>query len=170
VKEKVYTWIVMIMTKGIVGIKVWKQEIIFIFGLGLSYLILLTIGSTYYWGLIGCFIFLVLVSSYYVVAFFKEPRWGALYFYIAVLPFLIGYFALIYKSFGVVPPWSDIEENLSWFDAYYFSVVTWTTLGYGDFIPGENTRIWAMVEAITGYLYMGILVGKIMLLGQKRQG
>jgi Ion channel len=42
------------------------------------------------------------------------------------------------------------------FDAFYFAVVTWTTLGFGDFVPSTRTgRGLAACEAMTGYLMMG---------------
>ena len=40
----------------------------------------------------------------------------------------------------------------------YFSVITWTTLGYADFIPTPELRVFAATEAIVGYISMSILV------------
>ena len=40
----------------------------------------------------------------------------------------------------------------------YFSVVTFTTLGYGDFKPTEKTRPIAAVEAIVGLVLMAFLI------------
>lgn len=42
--------------------------------------------------------------------------------------------------------------------AIYFSIVTSTTLGYGDFIPLGPGRPVAAIQAVTGYLILGILV------------
>jgi hypothetical protein len=41
----------------------------------------------------------------------------------------------------------------------FFSIVTFTTLGYGDFQPTPRMRLIAASEAIIGYLYLGLLVG-----------
>jgi hypothetical protein len=42
----------------------------------------------------------------------------------------------------------------------YFSFVTMTTLGYGDFVPlTEQTRTLAWMEAIIGQLYLAVMVG-----------
>jgi len=42
----------------------------------------------------------------------------------------------------------------------YFSFVTLTTLGYGDFVPlSEHTRSLAWIEAMLGQLYLAVLVG-----------
>lgn len=43
-------------------------------------------------------------------------------------------------------------------DAVYFSVVTLTTLGYGDFIPLGPGRPIAAMQALMGYFILGILV------------
>jgi hypothetical protein len=51
-------------------------------------------------------------------------------------------------------------------DRFYFSVITQTTVGYGDFTAaGELGRTLAMVEALVGQLYLvtviGVLVGRL---------
>lgn len=44
-------------------------------------------------------------------------------------------------------------------DALYFSLVTWTTLGYGDLQPEPSIRFLASLEALMGYMYMAFLIG-----------
>ncbi|RLK10967.1 potassium channel family protein [Ruegeria conchae] len=44
-------------------------------------------------------------------------------------------------------------------NALYFSVVTFTTLGYGDMQPSPNFRLYAGYQAVLGYLYLGMIVG-----------
>ncbi|PWE18568.1 hypothetical protein DDZ18_02895 [Marinicauda salina] len=46
-------------------------------------------------------------------------------------------------------------------DSLYFSIVTWTTLGYGDFQPDPQLRLLAAVQAVLGYIYLGAGVGLI---------
>lgn len=41
-------------------------------------------------------------------------------------------------------------------DAIYFALVTYTTLGYGDVIVGENFRLFAAMAAVTGLLNFGL--------------
>jgi hypothetical protein len=55
-----------------------------------------------------------------------------------------------------------------WYNSIYFSIVTWTTLGYGDFSPPEGLRLVAAFEAIVGYLYMAILVGLLFNISQHK--
>ncbi len=40
--------------------------------------------------------------------------------------------------------------------AVYFSLVTYTTLGYGDVTLGENIQIYAAMAAVTGLLNFGL--------------
>ncbi|NKB87841.1 MAG: hypothetical protein GKS06_06435 [Acidobacteria bacterium] len=47
-------------------------------------------------------------------------------------------------------------------DLFYFSFVTLTTLGYGDIVPVTvKARSLAMLEAITGVLYLAVLVSRL---------
>lgn len=45
--------------------------------------------------------------------------------------------------------------------ALYFSMVTWTTLGYGDFAPAPDLRLLAGLQAGLGYLFLGLIVGLV---------
>ena len=38
--------------------------------------------------------------------------------------------------------------------ALYLSVITWTSVGYGDLVPAPWARIFAAAESILGYLFM----------------
>ena len=46
--------------------------------------------------------------------------------------------------------------------ALYFSLVTFTTLGYGDIVPVSGAaRVFAGFEAIVGQLYVAIIVARL---------
>ena len=48
----------------------------------------------------------------------------------------------------------------NWMTTLYFSVVTLTTLGYGDIVPtSAGARIVALIEVIIGYMMLGGLLG-----------
>ncbi len=51
----------------------------------------------------------------------------------------------------------------------YFSMVTFTTLGYGDFQPVPRMRLIASFEALIGYAFLGLLVGLLIDLGASRR-
>jgi len=71
---------------------------------------------------------------------------------------MIFIFALIYEGFGLLKGGSPLAEP-TWPTAVYFSIVTWTTLGYGDFTPAPQIALVAAGQAIAGYVFFGIFVG-----------
>jgi hypothetical protein len=44
------------------------------------------------------------------------------------------------------------KSNFEFRDTFYYSAVTYTSLGYGDITPVGNMRVFAAVEALTGLL------------------
>lgn len=68
---------------------------------------------------------------------------------------LIFVFAGIYRGFGL-----DVAKPLVAPDiALYFSIVTWTTLGYGDLAPARGIELLAALQAGLGYVFLGLIVG-----------
>jgi voltage-gated potassium channel Kch len=93
----------------------------------------------------------------------KHVIWGAIAVYL-----LIGLcFALLFNLINIITPGSliyglDPGASLGFPDFVYFSYVTLTTLGYGDIVPTTaQARSFAILEAITGALYLAILIAKI---------
>lgn len=76
------------------------------------------------------------------------------------VPLILSY-AMYYIQTGIFFGDNDsISHNH--FETLYFSIVTWTTLGYGDFRPVESARFIAASEALLGYIYMGVFVGLVL--------
>ncbi|MFG0251471.1 MAG: pentapeptide repeat-containing protein [Phycisphaerales bacterium JB038] len=51
------------------------------------------------------------------------------------------------------------ETPDTWVTPFYYSVVTYTTLGFGDVIPGTVTgQVIVMLEVILGYITLGLLI------------
>jgi hypothetical protein len=56
-------------------------------------------------------------------------------------------------------------QSMTNFNAYYFSFVTLTTVGYGDITPVSNpARALAALEAMTGTLYVAVLISRLVAL------
>jgi len=52
-------------------------------------------------------------------------------------------------------------QNYTFWDALYFSVVTVSSLGYGDMHPMGFSKFLACAEVITGLIVLGILLAKV---------
>ena len=63
-------------------------------------------------------------------------------------------FAFHYKSAGLIGPSGEFFP--SYYDALYFSITTFTTLGYGDFQPLAEYRLTTSLEALAGMVSMAI--------------
>ena len=70
---------------------------------------------------------------------------------------LVIVFAGIYRGFGLHGH-NTVEAST----ALYFSMVTWTTLGYGDFQPARELQLLAAGQATLGYVFLGLFVGMIL--------
>ncbi len=63
-------------------------------------------------------------------------------------------FGLLYELVKV-----DYGPHRTWLSPFYYSLVTITTLGYGDVVPASlGAQIIAMIEVLTGYLMLGGLL------------
>lgn len=73
---------------------------------------------------------------------------------------LIAFFAVVLAHTLQVWIWAAsftlIEVVPTFSQAIYFSLVTYTTLGYGDITAQEGTRIFAAMAAVTGLLNFGL--------------
>jgi len=80
-------------------------------------------------------------------------------------------FAIIYWRYGLISNGKHVDISIM--EAFYFSVTTWTTLGYGDFSPIPRIKHISSIQAILGYIGLGLWValmnGFIGNLSQMRQ-
>ncbi len=57
------------------------------------------------------------------------------------------------------------RQSISGFNAFYFSFVTLSTVGYGDITPvSKVARMLAAMEAMTGLLYVAVLIARLVAL------
>jgi hypothetical protein len=87
--------------------------------------------------------------------FFKWARWCL---------FMAFFFGFLYSICGA-DAFKPKPEGYTWFTFYYYSFVTFTTLGFGDITPIKwYTEILVTLEVIVGY---GMLGGLISILANK---
>lgn len=61
-------------------------------------------------------------------------------------------------------------EGLSWVDAYYFCIITLTTVGYGDITPKTDIgKIFTTFYLFVGIGMIGLFINTIMSRAQERQ-
>ena len=52
----------------------------------------------------------------------------------------------------------DEDQSVSPWDALYFSMVTFTTVGYGDWYPKDRYRKFVMIEGLLGWLILALFI------------
>jgi hypothetical protein len=65
----------------------------------------------------------------------------------------------IYMRLGIVEGASSIVHDRE--SCLYFSIITFTTVGYGDYHPTHDGRMVAATEALTGYVFFGVFISMI---------
>ncbi|MBO9444993.1 two pore domain potassium channel family protein [Ruegeria sp. R14_0] len=75
------------------------------------------------------------------------PIATALAFIVLTHTIQVWIWAIVWVTNDVLPDWNT---------ALYFSLVSFTTLGYGDIVLGEDLRIFGTFAAVTGLLAFGL--------------
>ncbi|WP_250491491.1 potassium channel family protein [Caballeronia sp. INML2] len=65
----------------------------------------------------------------------------------------------IYMKLGILDVSSTVVHDRE--SCLYFSIITFTTLGYGDYRPTLDGRMVAATEALTGYVFFGVFISMI---------
>jgi hypothetical protein len=93
----------------------------------------------------------------------REQIYAALSAYLlAGISFGVFYWAVERAWPGSILYGGIVPKSFSQSEGIYFSFVTLATLGYGDFVPKTDvTRGLAIVEAVAGQLYLGVMVARL---------
>jgi Ion channel len=65
-------------------------------------------------------------------------------------------FGVIYSS-----PISHLSGSAGWWDAYYFSIITQLTIGYGDIHPEGVTKLFASLQGLFGFILALVVIGRL---------
>lgn len=125
----------------------------------------MTLPHQIFWGstFLGlCFLVEILLLTWCTVAIMRiEPKLQkkglflataipiavALGFIVATHTIQVWIWAIVWVLLDVLPDWNS---------AIYFSLVTFTTLGYGDIVLGEGLRIFGSFASVAGLLAFGL--------------
>ena len=114
------------------------------------------------WGLTGVTVLFLSTIYYAYWALNHEVikhKLEALIYYFLLLLMTISTFTAIYEMEGIICSGELVKST---YESFYFSIVTWTTLGYGDCLPTKNIRHVAAIQALMGYLMMAIFISIFM--------
>ena len=50
------------------------------------------------------------------------------------------------------------DQSVSFLDAFYFSMFTFTTIGYGDWYPKDRFRKYVVIEGLLGWLILALFL------------
>ena len=91
-----------------------------------------------------------------------RPVWAIIGFTVLSLLSIIFLYGNIYRRTGIVYNNNDGSPTYELLTCVYFSAITFTTVGYGDYHPvSELARLAASVEALSGYILLGLLVASL---------
>lgn len=108
---------------------------------------------------------LFLVATRHGVAPIRLARDGVISMFLNLMAF-----SVLYRNYGISLTDTCIgPETTEAISSIYFSMVTFSTLGYGDFRPCDVTRLWAASQAIVGNLHLAILVAAAFLVASPRK-
>jgi uncharacterized protein YjbI with pentapeptide repeats len=85
-------------------------------------------------------------------------RWAAWSFGFAIAFALIYYFGF-YRDYPLNFLTVYVIEQYPFLTFLYYSIVTFTTLGFGDIVPNTGwLQFWVAIEVILGYIMLGFLI------------
>jgi|GEM_PF-1259808 len=89
------------------------------------------------------------------------PLWCHLVFFVIVVCASgLAYFVLTPYGHGMGHDFQKLENPTIW-EGLYFSIVTVSSLGYGDIHPMGFSRTLACIEVLFGLTFMGVMVAKL---------
>jgi hypothetical protein len=86
-----------------------------------------------------------------------KTRWIALSLFLTILIFS----CLYYVNYSDLTGTTKAEGMKAFWESTYFSVVTISSLGYGDIKPTGIVRFLSCIEVLIGFLFIGIIIGKV---------
>ena len=87
-------------------------------------------------------------------------RWHIVFFVVAIVAFGIAYWLLTPCGHGIGQNLESLPE-ITFFKSIYFSIITVSSLGYGDMHPMGYSKAFACIEVLMGLAMIGIMIAKV---------
>ena len=84
----------------------------------------------------------------------REPLLLMAFAFISIFLMMYTFATILYMNNLVV---DNTGNFVSFYDVFYFSGVTWTTVGYGDYIPVGVGKALAIFESMLGWVLMSLI-------------
>ena len=134
----------------------WQSLVTYIFLCYVVYGILAVLALVFgflNWPYVNCFVLLAMLAVYLISIplnlNFTRRNYKVLFlWFVGHILFAVMLYAWHYSKSGIVG--RDGELSHLFRDSLYFSITTWTTLGYGDFAPVPSMRLITSVQALSG--------------------
>ncbi|MFT5760040.1 MAG: hypothetical protein ACI9LM_004824 [Alteromonadaceae bacterium] len=115
------------------------------------------------WGLLYSGFFMLREPFHWAAAFEKhindqKLRWLAITIFTSFCS-VIFFFANLYEILDLIYETGSTNKMTTFGDFLYFSTVTFTTLGYGEYIPQGYAKIAAAIQALIGLGYFSFIIG-----------
>ena len=105
----------------------------------------------------------------------RYPRLRRVFFFLSgsrALPYSAGFFLLVIVIFAGLYVWltpqgsgvkagDEIPQDFNFYSGLYFSIVTISSLGYGDLRPVGISKVLASVEVILGISSIGVMIAAL---------
>jgi hypothetical protein len=89
-------------------------------------------------------------------------RWAGLTYFAVYLVFLIGIYGANFAEIGLNDGSQTVKETHDLWTGVYFSVITWTSVGYGDVTAvAPAARFFAALEAVNGYVVLALFIAAL---------
>jgi magnesium-transporting ATPase (P-type) len=97
-----------------------------------------------------------------------KGKWAGLIYFALYLIFLITVYGYIFAEIGLNDGAKAAQETHDVLTGMYFSIITWTTVGYGDVTAATPAaRFFAALEALNGYVVLALFIAALVSVFQK---